>query len=35
MSQEAKLRARMNLVGREVDMGSEDEEDRGMQSEEL
>ncbi|KZP33501.1 hypothetical protein FIBSPDRAFT_1036050 [Athelia psychrophila] len=35
MSQEAKLRARMNLVGREVDTGSEDEDDRGMQSEEI
>ncbi|KZP02873.1 hypothetical protein FIBSPDRAFT_1055595 [Athelia psychrophila] len=35
MSQEAKLRARMNLVGREVDMGSEDEDDRRMQSEEI
>ncbi|KZP26220.1 hypothetical protein FIBSPDRAFT_1005545 [Athelia psychrophila] len=35
MSQEAKLRARMNLLDREVDTGSEDEDDRGMQSEEI
>ncbi|KZP09404.1 hypothetical protein FIBSPDRAFT_873560 [Athelia psychrophila] len=35
MSKEAKLRARTNLVGREVDTASESEYDRGAQSEEL